>query len=232
MPQKTVKIVVITGATRGLGRAMAERFMEAGHTVLGCGRGHAEVARLTRKFAKPHEFSTVDVSRDEAVQDWAKRVVQEHGAPDLLINNAALVNRNAPLWKVPPDEFQRVMDVNIVGVANCIRHFVPAMVARKSGVIVNFSSGWGRSTSPEVAPYCATKWAIEGMTAALAQELPSGMAAIPLNPGIINTEMLQSCFGNSAASYPSAEEWSRKAVPFLLKLGPKHNGKPLSVMDE
>src|SRR5438045_9733145 len=136
MPPKTVKLIVITGATRGLGRAMAERFMEAGHTVLGCGRGHAEVARLTRKFAKPHEFSTVDVSRDEAVQDWAKRVVLEHGAPDLLINNAALVNRNAPLWKVPPDEFQRVMDVNIVGVANCIRPFVTALVARHSWVVV------------------------------------------------------------------------------------------------
>ncbi len=226
MPQKTVKVIVITGATRGLGRAMAERFMEAGHTVLGCGRGHAEVARLTRKFAKPHEFSTVDVSRDEAVQDWAKRVVQEHGAPDLLINNAALVNRNAPLWKVPPDEFQRVMDVNIVGVANCIRHFVPAMVARKSGVIVNFSSGWGRATSPEVAPYCATKWAIEGLTAALAQELPAGMAAIPLNPW--ESSIPRCCKAASGAqlvNYPSAEEWSRKAVPFLLKPGAKQNGK-------
>jgi hypothetical protein len=70
------------------------------------------------------------------------------------------------------------------------------------------------------------------LTAALSQELPKGMAAVPLNPGIINTEMLQSCFGNSAAGYPSAEEWSRTAVPFLLKLGPKHNGKPLSVVDD
>jgi NAD(P)-dependent dehydrogenase (short-subunit alcohol dehydrogenase family) len=103
------------------------------------------------------------------------------------------------------------------------------MVARKSGVIVNFSSGWGRSTAAEVAPYCATKWAIEGLTRALAQELPDGMAAIPLDPGIINTDMLQSCFGSSAGSYPNADEWSQTAVPFLLKLGPKHNGKPLSV---
>jgi NAD(P)-dependent dehydrogenase (short-subunit alcohol dehydrogenase family) len=228
-PAKAAKIVVITGATRGLGRAMAERFMEAGHTVLGCGRGHAEIARLTRKYLKPHNFSTVDVSRDEQVQDWAKRLLAEYGPPDILLNNAALINRNATLWEVPPDEFQRVIDVNIVGVANCIRHFVPAMVARKSGVIVNFSSGWGRSTAVEVAPYCATKWAIEGMTQALAQELPTGMAAIPLDPGIVNTDMLQSCFGNSAGSYPTAEEWSRKAVPFLLKLGQKQNGQSLSV---
>jgi NAD(P)-dependent dehydrogenase (short-subunit alcohol dehydrogenase family) len=83
-----------------------------------------------------------------------------------------------------------------------------------------------------VAPYCATKWAVEGLTQALAQELPTGMAAIPLNPGIINTDMLQSCFGNSAAKYPTADEWSRIAVPFLLKLGPRHSGQPLSVMEE
>ena len=80
-------------------------------------------------------------------------------------------------------EFTRLVDVNVRGVQNVIRHFVPAMVAKRKGVIVNLSSGWGRSTSPEVAPYCATKWAIEGLTQALADELPAGMAAVPLNPG-------------------------------------------------
>ena len=85
----------------------------------------------------------------------------------------------APLWQVPADEFSRLIDVNISGVYYVIRHFGPAMVARGRGVIVNFSSGWGRSVSPEVAPYYATKWAIEGLTRALAEELPKGMAAVP-----------------------------------------------------
>jgi NAD(P)-dependent dehydrogenase (short-subunit alcohol dehydrogenase family) len=76
------------------------------------------------------------------------------------------------------------------------------MIRRGSGVIVNFSSGWGRSVSAEVAPYCASKWAVERLTRALAEELPSGLAAVPLNPGIINTEMLQSCFGADAQNYP------------------------------
>ena len=119
--------------------------------------------------------------------------------------------------------------MNIKGVANVIRAFVPAMVEAKRGVIVNLSSGWGRSTSPEVAPYCASKWAIEGLTKALAQELPAGMAAVPLNPGVINTEMLKTCFGESAASYPKAEEWARRAAPFILQLGAKDNGQSLSV---
>ena len=93
---------------------------------------------------------------------------------------------------------------------------------------MNFSSGWGRSADAEVAPYCASKWAIEGLTLALAQELPSGLAAVAFNPGIINTDMLQSCFGGSASSYPSPAEWAKSAVPFLLNLGPGDNGQQLT----
>ena len=80
-----------------------------------------------------------------------------------------------------------------------------------------------------MAPYCASKWAIEGLTRALADELPPGMAAIPLNPGIIDTDMLRSCFGNSASAYPTAQQWARRAVPFLLGLGPQDNGQAAAV---
>jgi NAD(P)-dependent dehydrogenase (short-subunit alcohol dehydrogenase family) len=177
----------------------------------------------------PHSFEVVDVANDGQVKTWATRVLRDHGAPDLLVNNAALINRNTKLWNVPADEFSQVIDVNIKGVVNVIRHFVPAMISQRRGVIVNLSSGWGRSTAPEVAPYCATKWAIEGLTRSLAQELPKGMAAVPLNPGIIDTEMLRSCFGGDAQSYPAPDEWAERAVPFLLSLGAKDNGRPLSV---
>ena len=175
------KIIVLTGATRGLGRALVPHFVQAGHTVVGCGRSAEAVAELQRQFGSPHRFAAVDVS-DAAAVTPGREVVQAVGPPDLLINNAAIMNALAPLWAVPADDFDRVIDVNVKGVANSIRALVPAMVARKSGVIVNLSSGWGRSTSPEVAPYCASKFAVEGMTRALAQELPTGMAAIPLNP--------------------------------------------------
>jgi NAD(P)-dependent dehydrogenase (short-subunit alcohol dehydrogenase family) len=110
-----------------------------------------------------------------------------------------------------------------------IRHFLPAMLEQGRGEVVNFSSGWGRSTAPEVAPYCATKWGIEGLTQALAAELPRGLAAVPVNPGIIHTDMLESCFGPDAASFPEPADWARRAAPFLLSLGPKDNGRPCSV---
>jgi NAD(P)-dependent dehydrogenase (short-subunit alcohol dehydrogenase family) len=223
------KRIVITGVTRGLGRALAEQFCSQGNTVLGCGRTRAQIEKLTREFPHGHDFDQVDVAEETQVRAWAQRLLAAFGPPDLLVNNAALINPNAPLWEVPADEFDGVIDVNIKGVANVIRHFVPAMVQRKTGVIVNLSSGWGRSTSPEVAPYCATKWAIEGLTRALAQELPRGMAAVPLNPGIIDTDMLRSCFGDSAGSYPKAREWGQRAAPFLLGLGPRDNGNPLTI---
>lgn len=223
------KIIVVTGVTHGLGRAMAEGFIAQGHSVFGCGRTTKAVEELRKAFGLPHAFASVDVSREDQVREWAAGVLAIAGAPDLLLNNAAVINRNAPLWQIPAEEFDRVIDVNVKGVANVVRHFLPAMIARGSGVVVNFSSGWGRSTSPEVAPYCATKFAVEGLTRALAQELPAGLAAVPLNPGIIDTAMLRSTFGAGAGNYPTPAEWAAQAVPFLLQLGPKDNGKPLSV---
>ncbi|MEG3897484.1 MULTISPECIES: SDR family oxidoreductase [unclassified Microcoleus] len=223
------KLIVITGVSRGLGLAMTEKFIELGHTVVGCARSSEAVEKLQEKYSAPHHFTCLDVANDDRVKAWATEMLANYSPPDLLINNAGVTNHLAPLWNVSNEEFSQVIDVNIKGTANIIRHFVPAMIARKSGIIVNFSSGWGRSTSPEVAPYCASKWAIEGLTRSLAQELPAGMAAVPLNPGIIHTDMLEISFGEDAASYTSVKGWVQKAVPFLLKLKPSDNGKALTV---
>jgi NAD(P)-dependent dehydrogenase (short-subunit alcohol dehydrogenase family) len=228
MAQPSARLIVLTGATRGLGRALADQFIALGHRVCGCGRSRARVAELRQRHPD-HDFTVVDVASDAEVAAWARRVLADRGSPDLLLNNAALINQNAALWEVPAAEFDQLIDVNVKGVANVLRHFLPAMVERRSGVVVNFSSGWGRSTSPEVAPYCCSKFAIEGLTRALAQELPPGLAAVPLNPGIIDTDMLRSCFGDGAGSYPAPAEWAERAAPFLLRLGPKDNGKSLSV---
>jgi NAD(P)-dependent dehydrogenase (short-subunit alcohol dehydrogenase family) len=223
------KLILITGVTRGLGRAMVDEFITRGHTVVGCARTGAETKKLRQRYGDPHDFYPVDVASDEAVKSWASLVLATHGVPQLLINNAGVINRNAPLWELEGREFDEVLDVNVKGTANVIRHFGAAMVKNKAGVIVNFSSGWGRSAEAEVAPYCASKWAIEGLTQSLAQELPNGMAAVALNPGIINTDMLRNVWAGAAANYPSPEEWAKLAVPLLLKLSALDNGKPLTV---
>jgi NAD(P)-dependent dehydrogenase (short-subunit alcohol dehydrogenase family) len=223
------KVIVITGATRGLGRALVSQLAMAGHTVVGCGRSPGHVAELKSALPGPHLFSAVDVTDFAAVQAWAADAIANVGPPDLLINNAAIMNTPAPLWENDADEFSTVIDVNVKGVFHVIKSFVPAMIERGSGVIVNLSSGWGRSTSPEVAAYCATKYAIEGLTLALAQELPRGMAAVPLNPGVIDTDMLRVAWADGASAYPKADAWAKIAAPFLLNLSEKDNGRSLTV---
>jgi NAD(P)-dependent dehydrogenase (short-subunit alcohol dehydrogenase family) len=223
-----VKKVLITGCSRGLGRSIAAGFVGLGWHVGGFGRDKVAVDSLQRKLGPSHFFQTCDVADDEHVKAFCRLFMKEVGPPDLVLNNAGVINRNAPLWEVPAEEFSQLIDINIKGVASVIRHIVPSMIAAGSGIIVNFSSAWGRSTSPDVAPYCASKWAIEGLTNALAHELPPGLAAVALNPGVIDTDMLRSCFGESAASYPSAEQWAKQAVPFLANLGPTDNGSALT----
>lgn len=223
------KKIVLTGAGRGLGRAMAAGFIERGHTVWGCSHSESSVRSLRETWSNPHDFQSVDVADDSQVAAWAQRLLDAYGPPDFLINNAAAINRNASLWEVPADEFARVVEVNVNGVVNVIRHFLPAMLESARGVVVNFSSGWGRSTSPEVAPYCATKYAVEGLTKALADELPPGMIAVPLNPGVIHTDMLESCFGQGASQYPSPEKWAEKAVPYILELSHREHGQSVTV---
>lgn len=220
--------IVITGVSRGIGKAMVVSLTKRGHSVAGCARTDDEIAELKVRYPAPHRFDVVDVAKEPQVRRWADEVLAEAGPPDLLINNAALINENASTWEVTAEEFSEIVDVNVKGVFYMIRYFVPAMVKRGRGVIVNLSSAWGRTTSPEVAPYCATKWAVEGLTRALAQELPSGMAAVSMSPGTVHTQMLETCFGPSAADCQSPEQWARRAVPYLLQLGAKDNGKPLT----
>ena len=142
------RLIVITGISRGLGRAMTEEFINLGHTVIGCARSKSAVENLTNKYGNSHQFSCVNVADEDSVQEWVRYTLTNYSPPDLLINNAAIINQPAPLWKVDSEEFSQLIDINIKGVANVIRHFVPAMISRGSGIIVNISSGWARSTSP------------------------------------------------------------------------------------
>lgn len=206
-------------------------FVRHGWRVSGCGRNAAAIDGLLKDFPEEQRgvLEVVDVGDDGAVQAFAGKVFGEFGAPDLLVNNAGLIHAPGKLWEIPDLEFSAVVDVNLRGVANCLRHFAPPMVARGSGVMVNLSSGWGRSTSPGVAPYCATKWAVEGLSQAMSQELPAGLAVVALNPGVINTDMLRTAFGTNASDYETAGEWAERAGPFLAGLDASANGRQLTV---
>lgn len=223
------KIFVITGATRGIGKALVALLIERGHQVIGCGRSEPGVEEMRNAFGDPHRFDTLDVTHWEQVLAWARAVMEQAGPPQVLINNAGVINQNAPLWEVGDEEFTQVITTNVMGTANLIRAFLPAMIEARTGLIINISSGWGRTTAPQVAPYCASKWAVEGLTQALSQELPSGLAAVAVNPGVIDTDMLRTCWGEAAGDCPDPDQWAQRAVDFLLSLSEKDNGKSLSV---
>ena len=194
------RLVCISGCSRGLGRAMAIEFHSRGWYVTGFARNTESLNELSKQLVNSCFFQPVDITKATEVKNFAQSVIQNVGVPDLLVNNAGVINRNARLTEISLEEFSYVMSVNLGGIHNMIRSFVPLMEKQRSGIIVNFSSYWGQSTAPEVGPYCASKWGVEGLTRSLAQELPDGMTAVAFNPGIIDTDMLRSCFGEGSIS--------------------------------
>src|SRR5437868_14431485 len=117
--------VVITVISDGLRRAIALEFSNQGHTVCGCGRSATQLRELKQGIGPQHDFAIVDVAQAAEVKAWARHVIQRHGAPDLLLNNAAVINSNARLREVSAPEVSRLLDADVRGVANVIRHVVP-----------------------------------------------------------------------------------------------------------
>ena len=221
------KLVCISGCSKGLGRAMAIEFHKQGWKVAGGARNEEALGNLKEEIGGSCFFQAFDVSKSEEVENFAQSVEENLGVPNLLVNNAGIINKNAPLTQISPEEFASVLSINLGGIHNMIRSFIPRMEKQEHGIIANFSSYWGQSTAPEVAPYCASKWGVEGLTRSLAQELPAGLATVAFNPGIIDTDMLRSCFGEGASSHEQPSNWAKHAVDRLLRIGLSDNGQTI-----
>jgi NAD(P)-dependent dehydrogenase (short-subunit alcohol dehydrogenase family) len=222
------KTVLITGVTSGLGLALAKEFSKQGHTVVGCGRRQETIDVLQHEFGHSHLFSALDVSDDAKVRRWAEQVHAQYDKMDIVINNAAITGVLSTLWESKAEDFAQVLNINVSGTANVIRHFVPHMQAANSGTIVNLSSEWGRTADAYVAAYCASKFAIEGLTKALAKELPSKMVTIALSPLIVWTNSLEKCRHlllpgeYELGVYPHT--WAQFVVPKIMALKRANNG--------
>ena len=203
---------------------MAVEFAKRGWNVAGGARDKAALSELKRQLGDSHFLHSFDVTNPNQVNEFAKMVEDMAGPPELLINNAGVINKNAPLIEISPLEFNEVLRINLGGIHNMIRAFIPMMSKAKRGIIVNFSSYWGKTSAAEVGPYCASKWGVEGLTGSLAQELPNGLSAVAFNPGVIDTDMLRSCFGSAAASHEKPSSWAMHAVDKLESLSVKDNG--------
>ncbi|XP_022156292.1 NADPH-dependent pterin aldehyde reductase-like [Momordica charantia] len=231
--QPSSKKVLITGVSKGLGRALALELANRGHTIIGCSRDQTRLdslhEELSRSSLNQHFLFKGDVKSNNSVEEFAQVVAERKLVPDIIVNNAAFINRNGKIWEVDVEEFDNVIDTNIKGIANVLRHFIPPMISNQQGIIINMSSISGRKAHEYIAPYSASKWAVEGLSKSVAKELPEGIAIVALDPGTIYTDMLVSFFGDLASKYQSPERWAVKAATMILNLTPSDNGASLTV---
>jgi len=175
------KTAVVTGASRGIGRAVAAALAGAGARVAGCARNPDAGSDLYR----------CDVARAADVRRFAADVLGRLGAPDVLVNNAGIVGRGR-LDEMPIETWEAVLDANLKGTYLVTRAFLPAMRAKRGGRIVNVASISGRQGTALLTAYCAAKHGVIGLTRALAAELrDDGIAVNAICPGSVDTAMLQ-----------------------------------------
>ena len=208
------RIWFITGASRGFGREIALQALSRGDVVIGTSRnGQLDVNLSGDRF---HALA-LDVSDSGSVQATVERARGLHGRLDVVVNNAGYGLLGA-VEEADESQLRRLFDVNFFGTWNVIRAVLPAMRARRSGHIVNFSSIAGLVTQPGTGLYAASKFAIEGLSQTLAQELePLGIGVTIVEPGSFRTEFLSSASLQVAAN--RIEDYSQSAHPIVERLG-------------
>lgn len=222
------KVAVVTGASRGIGRAIAAAFAREGAVVAGCAL-HASKGFLADVTAPAHSFlATCDVRVSAQVQGFRDSVLDAVGVPDLIVNNAGTVAR-ARFVALPEEVWDDVLASNLKGTYLITRAFLPEMVRLKRGRIINLSSIAGRQGTAMLSAYCAAKHAVVGLTRSLAEELRED--GIPVNaicPGSVDTEMLQVGMPGGKPRM-TAEEVARVALFLAADAPPALTGSCIDV---
>ena len=181
-------ISVVTGANSGIGRATAIHLAAQGHVVFGTVRSLDKAGKLlAMATAAGVDINLVelDVASDESVRDGFADILRAtDGVVDVLVNNAG-VGGNAVVEECPPSVHLEVMNVNLCGAVRCLQQVLPGMRQRGHGTIINVTSVVGRLAALAQSPYVASKWALEGLSEELAQEVaPFGVRVVIIEPGI------------------------------------------------
>ena len=195
--------VFITGTTKGIGLATALAFGRGGHTVYATMRNPSQSPELMETAGReklPITVSAMDVDSDQSVSRGIAQILKDHGPIDVLVNNAG-VERSGSVEELPLAEFRAVMETNYFGAIRCIQALAPHMRQRRSGCIINVTSVAGRIASASMAPYTASKWALEALSEALAGEMKTFNVRVAIvEPGIIDTAMARGITNNPSNS--------------------------------
>jgi NAD(P)-dependent dehydrogenase (short-subunit alcohol dehydrogenase family) len=188
------KVVLITGATSGIGKVTALEFAKAGAKITAAGRREAEGAALVaelKALGADALFVRTDVAVEADVQALVEKTVAAFGRLDVAFNNAG-IEHLAPVVDDTVEGYRRVFDINVLGVLLCLKHEIPAMLKTGGGAIINTSSIAGHLGFPGAAAYAATKHAVEGLTKTAALEhAQQGLRVNAVAPGAIVTDMIQ-----------------------------------------
>jgi NAD(P)-dependent dehydrogenase (short-subunit alcohol dehydrogenase family) len=183
-------LALVTGTSSGIGLATAVALARAGHTVAATMRnldGGAEIRKIAAAEKLPIHLIALDVDDDASVRDGFAKVVAEHGPIDVLVNNAGIPGGGV-VEETTIERFHQVMETNFFGALRCAKAVIPGMRERRRGTIVNVSSIAGRFALPSHSSYAASKWALEAVSEALAQELrPFNVRVAIVEPGVIAT---------------------------------------------
>lgn len=187
------KTVVVTGASRGIGRAVSIYYAQNGFNVCICCRKNSEMLEKVRQEILNYGVECIaytgDIGNFQKCETFFKLIAQSYSKIDILVNNAG-ISHIGLLQDMSPDEWHNIVEANLTSVFNCCKLAIPIMLSRHAGKIVNISSVWGCvGASTEVA-YSATKGGINSFTKALAKELaPSNIQVNAIACGIIDTDM-------------------------------------------
>ncbi|MCA9100617.1 MAG: SDR family oxidoreductase [Planctomycetales bacterium] len=185
------KVVVITGASSGLGEATAKLLSASGATVVLAARRADRIKALANQIGDNALAVATDVTDRRQVKQLVDKAVETFGRIDVMLNNAGLMPL-APLEQLKTDEWDQMIDVNFRGVLNGIAAALPYMKAQKSGHFINVSSVYGHKLGPAATVYCATKFAVRALSEGLRQEVkPYNIRTTVISPGAVATELLE-----------------------------------------
>jgi NAD(P)-dependent dehydrogenase (short-subunit alcohol dehydrogenase family) len=221
------KTIIVTGSGRGIGKYIAKRLGKEGANIVVTGRNEVDIEKVCNEINDDGGraiFIKGDVTREENVKDVINKTIQKFGKIDVLVNNAGIGLRKL-LWETRVEEFEEIMDVNVKGVFLYMKIIIPKM---KEGLIINISSGAGKTGIPTLSAYCASKFAVIGLTEAAAGEVGTNIKIVSLCPGSVNTGMFKRMFPGEKADL-EPEEVAEKVADICIHPGKYRSGESIEI---
>ncbi|MBI4428947.1 MAG: SDR family oxidoreductase [Ignavibacteriales bacterium] len=190
------KCAIVTGGSKGLGKALAQKFISEGARVAICSRHKNDLETVRKQISSDGVLAvTCDISNSQESQKFVEKVLDEFGHVDILVNNASRLGPRVSITEYPLNEWDETVQTNLNGPFFVTRLVLPSMIERKSGSIINISASVGKAGRAKWGAYAVSKFGIEGFTQVLAEELkPHNISVNCVNPGAMATAMRREAY--------------------------------------